>query len=182
MRLDSQNIIILKEKERYFSEIKSDGLTNWGDWGLPEFCPYNHYAVGYNSKIEHPPTEGNDDTALNSIRLICSDASFISSSNGYWGNWGENVYCENNTKLSGFAMKSQEIQVGEKDDTAANAIKFYCSDKELFNKNEAQWGRWGKLILCPNNTGICGLKTQVEMAQDKGDDTALNNVIFYCCS
>ena len=53
---------------------------------------------------------------------------------------------------------------------------------ELFNKNEAQWGRWGKLILCPNNTGICGLKTQVEMAQDKSDDTALNNVIFYCCS
>jgi hypothetical protein len=78
-------------------------------------------------------------------------------------------------------MKSEPDQ-GNGDDTAANGVKLYCSSRELSNHHEAPWGRWGNLIRCPDSTYICGLKTQVEGSQGKGDDTALNNVIFYCCA
>ena len=80
-------------------------------------------------------------------------------------------------------MKSESDRGSNIDDTAANAFKFYCSNRELFNHHEAPWGRWGNLIRCPANTSICGLRTQVE--GDRGskiDDTALNNAEFYCCT
>ena len=77
-------------------------------------------------------------------------------------------------------MKSEPDQ-NKGDDTAANAINFLCANRELFNHHEGPWGRWGNLISCPANTYICGLRTQVEKEQDKGDDTALNNAMFYCC-
>ena len=164
----------------YYSEIRSDGLTNWGDWGVPQFCPYPYYTIGYNTKIEGSQGKG-DDTALNGIKLICSDGSSIYSSVAPWGGWGSDVYCNSNEKLSAFIMKSEPSQ-GKGDDTAANAFKFYCSNRELFNHHEGSWGRWGNLIRCPANTYICGLRTQVEGSQGSGDDTALNNAIFYCCA
>ena len=163
----------------FYQSIRSDGLTDWGDWGIPQFCPYPHHAIGYNTKIEGGQGKG-DDTALNAIKLICGDKSVIYSSAGPWGNWGGDVYCSSNEKLSAFIMKSEPSQ-GKGDDTAANALKFYCSNRELFNHHEAPWGIWGDLIRCPASTYICGLRTQVERELGKGDDTALNNVIFYCC-
>ena len=78
-------------KLQYHSDIVSDGLTNWGDWGVAQFCIYPHYAIGYNTKIERDRGSNIDDTALNAIRLICSDGSYIHSSIGPWGDWGSNV-------------------------------------------------------------------------------------------
>jgi hypothetical protein len=169
----------IESKFQFHSEIRSDGLTDWGDWGVPQFCPYPHYAVGYNTKIEGPQGKG-DDTALNAIKLICSSGAALYSSQGQWGGWGNDAYCNSGEKLSAFVMKSEPSQ-GKGDDTAANALKLYCSNRELFNHHEAPWGRWGNLIRCQANTFICGIRTQVEPSQGKGDDTALNNVIFYCC-
>lgn len=170
----------VETKFQYHSEMQSDGLTNYGDWGVPEFCPYPHYAIGYNTKIERPQGRG-DDTSLNTIKLICSNGTPLYSSSGDWGDWGSDVYCSSGEKLSGFIMKSEPNQ-GSGDDTAANSLKMYCTNRELFNHHEGPWGRWGKLFTCPANTSICGLRTQVEPKRGKDiDDTALNNVIFYCC-
>jgi len=168
----------------YDSEIQSDGLTNWGAWGVPEFCPFNSYAVGFNLKIEPPQGtgRGEDDTALNGIKLICSDKTLIYSEQAQWGAWGRDMQCTEGNKLSSFTMKSEGPQGGD-DDTAANAIKFYCSNRQLIQSNlEGNWGRWGDIISCPDNHYICGLRTQVESPQGGDDDTALNNVIFYCCT
>ncbi len=162
------------------------GKTNWGNWGPAEFCPNNSYAIGYNLKIE--PNQGSgDDTGLNSIALICGQNKEIFSSEGAWGNWRGKKYCRTN-KIKGFQLKSEPPQGSKSDDTAANDLKLFCSDGQELNSNTAPtWGSWDSIYRCPpNNKGqetfICGLKTQVEPSQDRGDDTALNNVVFYCCS
>ena len=106
---------------------------------MPQFCPHPHHAIGYNTKIEGSLGKG-DDTALNSIKLICSDGSLIYSSAGPWGVWGNDAFCKSGEKFSAFAMKSEPEQ-GKGDDTAANGVKLYCSSRELSNHHEAPWGR-----------------------------------------
>jgi hypothetical protein len=162
------------------------GKTSWGNWGSAEFCPMNSYAIGYDLKIEPNQNKG-DDTGLNSIALICSQNIAIYSNQGAWGNWRGKKYCKTN-KIKGFQLKSEPPQGSKSDDTAANDLKLFCSDGSELNSNTAPtWGTWDPIFYCPLNskgqeTFICGLKTQVEPSQNKGDDTALNNVIFYCCS
>ena len=99
-----------------------------------------------------------------------------------WGAYATDAMCPPGEKLSGFIMKSEPNQGRKGDDTAANALKMYCSNRMLFNLHENPYGRWGNLIMCPTNAYICGLRAQVETPLGrKEDDTALNNVMFYCC-
>jgi hypothetical protein len=44
------------------------------------------------------------------------------------------------------------------------------------------WGTWGNRVSCPEGSYICVIKTRVEAYQGKGDDTALNEATFYCCT
>jgi hypothetical protein len=41
-------------------------------------------ATGFNTKVEEPQGEG-DDTALNSIKLVCANDKEIFSGEGEWG-------------------------------------------------------------------------------------------------
>ena len=43
-------------------------------------------------------------------------------------------------------------------------------------------GDWSEWIYCPIRTYICGVQTQIEPNQGNNDDTALNNIRFFCCS
>lgn len=138
-------------------------------------------AIGFNTKVE--PNQGDDDdTALNSIKLICANNKEIYSGEGPWGKWGNNVYCARDRYLNGFKLKVEPPQ-GDGDDTASNGIIMLCNDwSELNNNNEGKWGNWNGPFMCPERKYICGFKQQIE--EDKGrsgDDTALNNVAFFCC-
>lgn len=78
-----------------------------------------------------------------------------------------------------------------RDDTAANYVKFKCRD--LAHSSNAYelvkppgYGLWGEYggwsAKCPQNTAICGLRTKIEQRQKLFiDNTALNEVDFYCC-
>ena len=76
-----------------------------------------------------------------------------------------------------------------KDDTAANYVKFkcrcHCGHAYVLVKPPGHgfWGTWGAWSdNCPKGSGICGIQTKVE--KPRGifrDDTALNDVKFYCC-
>jgi len=53
---------------------------------------------------------------------------------------------------------------------------------EFTAKGEAPWGEWGNYSECPINTVICGVRGKYESKRGNGDDTALNDLDFACCS
>lgn len=137
-------------------------------------------AIGFNTKVEEPQGDG-DDTALNSIKLVCANDKEIYSGEGEWGQWGENAICPSGSYLNGFKLKVEPVQ-GDGDDTASNGIIMFCSDgTELNNNNEGQWGDWSENYMCPEEKNICGFRQQIEPPVGEGDDTAMNNVLFFCC-
>lgn len=166
---------------RSIVEIKSPPMVNWGNWGVSESCGSGHFAVGFRSKVE-PELGKGDDTAMNGIELICSNQKKITSSVGPWGNWAQSFsLCPNGNFLIGFEIK-MERTVHKEDDTATNAVRMICEDFNILISSESPWGEWSMMNLCPAGFFICGLKTQVEPPQGKGDDTSLNNILFYCCN
>jgi hypothetical protein len=69
-------------------------------------------------------------------------------------------------------------------------VKFKCRDFGSVYKSfelasppghglYGQIGDWSE--SCPPMSAICGIKTRVEQPLPDGDDTALNDVEFYCC-
>ncbi|KAK7131679.1 hypothetical protein R3I94_016714 [Phoxinus phoxinus] len=165
----------------------SNGLK-WGSWGQREFCPTGTYATGFSLMVEEPVFW--DNTALNGIRLYCvsrtkdlSDLNkeiSVQSDVGRWGKWTDIKWCPSGF-LTAFQLRVQSNQ-GIEDDTAANNIRFNCSGGSLPHGDGTDWGEWGNWSPTCMGRGICGLKTRVEEPQGfEGDDTALNDVLMYCC-
>ncbi|XP_070605818.1 vitelline membrane outer layer protein 1-like [Erythrolamprus reginae] len=168
------------ETREFKSMIYVDNGGAWGSWDELEYCNRG-FANGFSLKVEDHQGSG-DDTALNGIRLNCSDGVNIQSAVGPWGKWTEYKYCEQNQYLVSFSMRVEPAQ-GSGDDTAANNIKFTCSDGEVLKGKGRNWGyydEWSSRCQSPSK-GICGIRTKVEEEQGSGDDTALNDVQFYCC-
>ncbi|KAK3105982.1 hypothetical protein FSP39_010114 [Pinctada imbricata] len=76
----------------------------------------------------------------------------------------------------------------EGDDTAANYVNFRCrkfdgSKQRIIKCNHVTtygyYGQWSS--SCPSDFAICGMETKSEPNQGSGDDSALNDVTFFCC-
>ncbi|XP_063048409.1 vitelline membrane outer layer protein 1-like [Engraulis encrasicolus] len=168
----------------------SNGGT-WGDWGTMDMCPKNYKAFGFSLKVEK--SQGiSDDTALNGIRLICrhvknfDDQTTITSSTAKWGTWTKSLDCGSKGYLKSFNLRVQYFPIkmrGVMDDTAANNIKFRCTNGDVgeLTGYGMTWGRWSMTYSSTCAKGICGLQTRVEASQGLLDDTALNDVRFRCC-
>ncbi|XP_059424727.1 vitelline membrane outer layer protein 1-like [Carassius carassius] len=173
-----------RSSERHFRSLLtvSNGM-HWGSWGRSEFCPDGTYAKGFNVKVER--YDYFDNTALNAISLFCEskseDASgIIRSDKGSFGQWIDYVQMCPNGFLTAFQLKVESSQ-GIDDDTAVNNIRFTCSGGHVMVGEGTPWGQWGKWSPTCQGTGICGIRTRIEEPQGFGDDTALNDVIMYCC-
>ncbi|XP_030628224.1 vitelline membrane outer layer protein 1 homolog [Chanos chanos] len=154
-----------------------------GAWSKTDKCPEGLYAGGFSLRIEPPQGTMRDDTSLNGIRLYCIDPKSarnliptVVSHPGYWGTWTQPQWC------SGGVLRSFQLRVspdqGYSDDTAANNINFKC-DGAILRGHGPPWGFWGEWSNECATGGICGIQTR--MAERGGDDTALNDVRFYCC-
>ncbi|XP_053399522.1 uncharacterized protein LOC123557204 isoform X2 [Mercenaria mercenaria] len=190
---NQNNEIVLWEVKQTL-HIKGGGIQ--GTWGVAEFCPQGSFAIGYNLKIEPDQGKG-DDTGLNAIKLICADqygfirGNEITSTQAIWGSYRkENKLCPKSGKTVYFLTR-YSLQMHDWDHIAASFVTFKCQDLnktkeelqlEIFPGHGEPWGRyWGTSDSCPIGTAICGLKTKVEKQQDKGHDSALNDVKFFCC-
>ncbi|KAM9450373.1 vitelline membrane outer layer protein 1-like [Clarias gariepinus] len=171
----------------YNSMIKVNNGGKWGSWGRIEMCPAGTYAIGFGLKVEQSQ-KGGDDTALNGISLRCSGPSLdtpssatVRSDEGSWGSMTQDTWCSSGGVLTSFQLRVEGPQRFG-DDTAANNIKFKCSSGEILTGDGMSWGRWGEWSACCHGEKICGIQTRVERPQRVKDDTALNDVQFYCCS
>lgn len=178
---------------RYQSLLSVDNGQRWGTWGLKEICPLGYYAAGFSLKVAGywESLLVGDNTALNGIRLHCvnslggsgpySDYATVQSDTGSWGKWTDIQWC-NSGMLKSFQLRVEPYQGTVWDDTAANNIKFKCggNDEEIKGAGMS-WGDWGSWSASCTGKGICGIQTIVEEPRGVGDDTALNDVRFYCC-
>ncbi|NXW08066.1 VMO1 protein, partial [Fregetta grallaria] len=140
--------------------------------GGQQFCRYS-CANGFALKVE-PSQFGRDGTALNGIRLHCQDDSVMESLVGEWGTWTSfQVWKAGDS----FSLRTEKSQ-GGRDDMAADNIQFRCSDATVLVGDGLLRGRFGPWSKSCN---ICGLQTKTEPPQGLQNDTALNNVKFFCC-
>lgn len=153
--------------------IRPFAHTGWGGWGSWKYCPNGHYVRAIQLRIESPD---GDDTALNAIRLTCSDGTVLVSNEGPWGSWRTKVW--SNNYIIGVKLRTERGQGGG-DDTAANGLRFVDCNGKWYYPGDGYWGDWSNTVYCPKGTVIRGFVTKNE-APISGDDTALNQVIFYC--
>eukprot|EP00092_Neocalanus_flemingeri_P004401 GFUD01004734.1.p1 GENE.GFUD01004734.1~~GFUD01004734.1.p1 ORF type:complete len:1003 (-),score=126.99 GFUD01004734.1:84-3092(-) len=162
----------------YTGSIQPSVKTSWGDWGSAQYCPHGYFVNSVNLQIEGTQGKG-DDTALNTIQLRCNDGTSITSSTGPWGSWTGYTSC-NSGYMQGVQLRSESEQ-GKGDDTAVNGLRFACNDGHGWRTaGSGHWGSWGVGPVCPSGSAVYGIKTRVEGTQGKGDDSVLNDAIFYC--
>lgn len=179
-------------REDFVKWIESNRITDFGTWGQEEFCPNGSYVTGVNLKIEDDQLDG-DDTALNSIKLICTDLNGvlkkqITSSEGTYGVYRGREDCLNGLG-NGFELRSDPNLGVQGDDAGAVDFNLICANAEGKQSSHVKggdllgFGAWKTINrMCPAETAICGIRTQVERNQGVyKDDTSLNNVDLACC-
>ncbi|XP_071177737.1 vitelline membrane outer layer protein 1-like [Mytilus edulis] len=128
-----------------------------------------------------PKQRKRDDSGLNAIRLKCrrgtsapNTGGTITAREGPWGRWTKALNCRSGKRL------------GTGDDTSANSVRFKCRKINGGKKGDlgksgirGKFGAWSK--TCPERSAICGMQVRMAPRQGVGDDTALNDVRFYCC-
>lgn len=142
-------------------------------------CTSGNFVVGFRQKVD---SKDSDLTGLNGIELLCSNSRVIFSLVMPWGVWSPQVRCPRPERVIGFRYKQQGPQ-GTRDDTAANAIALICAGGSTIRaNNDGKLGAWSNPIVCPPRSFICGINVQALSNQGRGDDVALDNVKFRCCT
>ncbi|XP_069506417.1 vitelline membrane outer layer protein 1 homolog isoform X2 [Ambystoma mexicanum] len=83
------------------------------------------------------------------------------------------------------ATQMEEYQ-GKVDDTSVNGIRLYCTGTKYDKVHTVEsgaggWGHWMPTIWCPGVMLSFSLKVDPKHGKH-GDDTAVNNIKFYCSS
>ena len=146
---------------------------NWGHW---DHCSEGHHVMGMRLKIESNQGRG-DDTALNAIRLTCTDGEELVSAEQKWGDWQDYTQSADRT-ITAVQLRSEQHFSG--DNSAANGVRFQDGEGNTYSPGDGYWGVWGDWASCPAGTDIVGFRTYVVPHLGSGDDTALERVQFEC--
>ncbi|XP_066446197.1 vitelline membrane outer layer protein 1 homolog [Eleutherodactylus coqui] len=96
--------------------------ARWGEWTPVTWCPKG-YPISFALKVEKPKGKG-DDTAVNNVKMLCSDGKPIEACGNHWGEYGTmSGRCTHG--ICAVQTKVENPQV-EGDDTALNDVKFEC--------------------------------------------------------
>jgi len=100
-----------------------------------------------------------------------------------WGVWGYEESCPFGRFAQGFQLKTEPIRFTE-DDTALNGIRLVCGDPTrpdtaIISSTVGEFGEWGRVYSCYPGR-LTGFQLRVESPVITGDDTATNNVRFFC--
>ncbi|KAG9469486.1 hypothetical protein GDO78_020393, partial [Eleutherodactylus coqui] len=149
-----------------------------------EVCDEGTEVRGFQLKVQQSKGPFIDDTALNGIALLCAKDSsreavrIIRSSVGEFGSWGHTYWCDSKRFLISFSLRVESTNKIDK--TAANNIKFTCSDGSVMEgdgRSQGSYGPWS--TNC--EIGIRGIQTRVQ--KKRGflfDDVALTDARFLC--
>jgi hypothetical protein len=96
-----------------------------------------------------------------------------------WGAWSEPLWCLGGSYLVAFSLRV-EVPKTPGDNTAANNVRFRCSDGTELEGPGLSWGDFGDWSD-PCLKGACGLQTKIERPRGLRDDTALNDARVFCC-
>ncbi|CAF3358010.1 unnamed protein product, partial [Rotaria sp. Silwood2] len=175
--------------------IRTNGHNEHGKYHNFEYCPPGSWAYGFQQRVEKDQGNNDDDTALNAIRLYCrsKDGKYtgsISSYDGDWGDWSNNVYCSGDQEFMVSAhLKTEDYSFA--DCTGVNSFKSRCRDvttntisaNYLEADNGAQWGDWKGEVICPQGTAICAISSKYYRASGiDADDQGMTDAEFICCA
>lgn len=146
----------------------------WGTWGSAEKCTFPAFAIGMELKVAG---HWGDDTAMNGVRLTCSDGKQITSKEQPWGYWRGQKTCARGY-IKAAQIRRESIQ-GDGDDTAANGMHFWCTDAVKHTPHEGLWGEWLSKQTCPDGSAVMGIQTQADTIHEL-DVTAINDIYFFC--
>jgi hypothetical protein len=106
----------------------------------------------------------------------------ITPSEGSWGGWMQQVYCNPGFWAVGYRMRVEGSR-GRKDDTALNSVQLLCKSRggatEWISSYDGLWGNWQGAAECMGSY-LSGARLRVEAPQGNGDDTGANNAEFTC--
>lgn len=156
--------------------------THRGYIGKGKVCPPKTVAVGFRMKIQMPEDvdqfveaeaelisaeERKDFSALNAVRLLCSDDSEAISAEGLRGKWTELMRCQGKRDyIHGVRLKSEPWKGWAVDDVGATNFEAECkSGAKLSHAGLSRHGRgeWGPIARCPPEApAVCGIKTRID--------------------
>ncbi|WP_122266596.1 metallophosphoesterase [Pseudomonas syringae] len=102
--------------------------AGWGDWTAIVRCPSGKAVDGFQLKMEAHQGNG-DDTAVDSVRLVCEGDQYIAAPyDTNYGVWRKTYRCPTGMVATGFETRV-EIYQGSDDDSALNGMRMRCSPK-----------------------------------------------------
>lgn len=154
-------------------------------WSLPMLSLGLLIGCGPADAVEEQPGTPSGDLATHQQPLVtwrADQVAEITPSEGSWGGWTQQVYCNPGSWAVGYRMRVEGSR-GRKDDTALNSVQLLCKSRlgttEWISSYDGLWGDWHGAAECMGSY-LWGARLRGEAPQGKGDDTGANNVEFAC--
>ena len=104
--------------------IRPFSLNRRGVIGPGRTCPKNAVGIGFKMKMQHYRSM-EDNSALNGVRLICTDDTQIKSSEGRKGDWTDELRCKKDDYMVGVKIKTEVIYSNERETSVYRKVRAY---------------------------------------------------------